>query len=164
MQLLDFANHIMLWKTDGETFCSTKLFLFYIAPTIFFTLTAIKNIAKDKTVYKESPPSAKGSNDISVIVDGDRNGKITATPNDPDDTTNSKVNCTACYISTSTNVNMWIRIKLIDKYFITGVKLFTGKLVVNEKIPVVFFSEPYFLLFCEKLSMHAVYLKIYARE
>jgi len=108
-------------------------------------LTAIKNIAKDKTVYSGSPPSARGSNDISVIVDGDRDGKITATPTDPDDTTNSKVNCTACYISTSTDENMWIRIKLVDKYFITGVKVFTGKLLMNEKIPIVFVS--YFLLF-----------------
>jgi len=71
-------------------------------------------------------PSIRGSNDISVIVDGDRDGKITATPIDPDDITNSLTECTACYISTSTNVNTWIRIDLVDKHFVTEINVFTG--------------------------------------
>jgi len=90
-------------------------------------LTAIKNVAKDKRVNKGSPPSIRGSNDISVIVDGDRDGKITATPIYPHGTTNSQVNCTACYISTSRNKNMWIRIDLADNYFVTKINVFTGE-------------------------------------
>jgi len=66
-----------------------------------------------------------------VIVDGNRDGKITATSSNPDDTTNSQVECTACYISTSISVNMWIRIDLADKYFVTEVNVFTGELLVN---------------------------------
>jgi len=97
-------------------------------------LTAIKNLAKDKTVRRGSPPSNRGSNDISVIVDGDRDGKITFTSFDPSDTTNSEVECTACYISTSTDVNMWIRIDLADKYFVTEINVFTGELLANYHI------------------------------
>jgi len=78
-----------------------------------------------------SPPSNRGSSDISVIVDGDRDGKITAWGFDPSDTTNSKVECIACYISTSTDENMWIRIDLVDKYFVTEIKIFTSKLLAK---------------------------------
>jgi len=97
-------------------------------------LTAIKNLSKDKTVNRGSVPSARGSNDISVIVDGDRDGKITATPIGSGDPTNSQVECTACYISTSTDVNMWIRIDLVDNYFVTEVNIFTGELLMNYHI------------------------------
>jgi len=99
-------------------------------------LTAIKNVAKDKTVYRRSPPSDRGSNDISVIVDGDRDGKITSTSIDPADTTNSQVECTACYISTSTDVNMWIRINMVDNYFVTEVNVFTGELILSYHITI----------------------------
>jgi len=94
-------------------------------------LTAIKNVGKNKAVNRGSPPSNRGSNDISVIVDGDRDGEITATSIDPGDITNSLVECTACYISTSTDEDMWIRINLVDKYFVTEINVFTGGLLVN---------------------------------
>jgi len=97
-------------------------------------LTAIKNLSKDKTVIRGSPPSNRGSNDISVIVDGDRDGKITATPINPDDTTNSLVECAACYISTSTSVNMWIRIDLVDNYFVTEINIVTGELLLSYHV------------------------------
>jgi len=54
-------------------------------------LTAIKNVAKDKAVNRGSSPSNRGSSDISVIVDGDRDGKITAWGFDPLELTNSQV-------------------------------------------------------------------------
>jgi len=93
--------------------------------------TAIKNVAKDKTVNRGSAPSDRGSNDISVVVDGDRDGKITATPLNPQDTTNFMVECTACYISTSTDEKTWIRINLVDNYFVTEVNIVTGELLAN---------------------------------
>jgi len=89
-------------------------------------LTAIKNVAKDKTVNRRSPRSNRGSDDISVIVDGDRDGKITEVGFDPWD--NSHVECTACYISASTDENLWIRIDLVDNYFVTEINMFTGEL------------------------------------
>jgi len=97
-------------------------------------LTEIKNLSKDKTVSRGSPPSNRGSNDISVIVDGDRDGEITATPLNPQDTTNSLVECAACYISISTDVNTWIRINLPDKYFVTEINIFTGELLIGYHV------------------------------
>jgi len=94
-------------------------------------LTAIKNVGKDKSVNRGSRPSNRGSNKTSVIVDGDRDGKITAWSFYSPDLTNSLVECTACYISTSTSVNMWIRIDLVDNYFVTEVNILTGELLVN---------------------------------
>jgi len=85
-------------------------------------------------VNKGSAPSNRGSNDISVIVDGDRDGKITSTSINPDDTTNSLVECTACYISTLTDENMWIRINLPDNYFVTKVNIFTGELLLSYHV------------------------------
>jgi len=94
-------------------------------------LTAIKNLSKDKAVYGRSPPSNKGSSDISVIVDGDRDGEITSTSFNPSDTTNSQIECTACHISTSTDVSIWIRIDLVDNYFVTEVNIVTGELLLS---------------------------------
>jgi len=94
-------------------------------------LTAITNLSKDKSVYRGFPPSNRGSYDSSVIVDGNRDGKITATSSNPGDTTNSQVECTACYISTSISANVWIRIDLADRYFVTEVNIFIGELLVN---------------------------------
>jgi len=94
---------------------------------IWLTLTAIKNVGKNKAVSKGSAPSDRGSNGISVIVDGDRDGKITSWGFDPSDTTNSNIECTTCYISTSTSANTWIRIDLADNYFITEIIVFTGE-------------------------------------
>jgi len=96
-----------------------------------YYIIAIKNVARDKTVNRGSAPSARGSNNISVIVDGDRDGEITATGSTLPATTNSQVECTACYISISTDVNMWIRIDLADKYFVTEFNIFTGELLVS---------------------------------
>jgi len=67
-------------------------------------------------------------------VDGDRNGKITSTPTDPGDTTNSLVECTACYISTSTSANLWLRIDLVGNYFVTEVNIFTGELLLSYHV------------------------------
>jgi len=108
------------------------MFLFH--SSIWFTLTAIKNVGKNKPVKRGSATSNRGSNDISVIVDGDRDGEITASPIDPGDTTNSQVKCTACYISTLTDVNMWIRIDLADNYFITEINIVTGEPLVHYPI------------------------------
>jgi len=94
-------------------------------------LTAIKNLSKDKSVNRGSPPSARGSNDISVIVDGDRDGKITSTGSAVPATTNSQIKCTACYVSTSTDEDMWIRIDLVDNYFVTEINVFTGELLMK---------------------------------
>jgi len=104
-------------------------------------LTAIKNLSKDKTVKRGSAPSNRGSNNISVIVDGDRDGEITATGVTPAVTTNSQVECIACYISTLTSANMWIRIDLVDHYFVTEVNIFTGELLINNETPVIFHSN-----------------------
>jgi len=97
-------------------------------------LTAIENVGKDKSVNRGSPPSTRGSNDTSVIVDGDRDGEITVTPIGPDDTTNFLVECTACYISTSTHENMWIRIDLADNCFVTEINVFTGELLAGYNV------------------------------
>jgi len=84
-------------------------------------------------VDRRSPPAgARGSNDISVIVDGERDGRITATGSNLQD--NSQVECTACYISRSTDVNMWIRIYLSNNYFVTEINIFTGGLLENYYI------------------------------
>jgi len=99
-----------------------------------FTLAKIENLSEDKIVNRGSLPSNRGSNDISVIVDGERDGKITATPISPDDPTNSQVECAACYISTSTDVNMWIRIDLVNNYFVTKVNVFTGELLLSYHV------------------------------
>jgi len=95
---------------------------------LFYNLTAIRNVAQNKTVNRGSAPSARGSNKTSVIVDGDRNGKITSTPIRLPATTNSEVKCDACYISTSTDEDMWIRIDLVGNYFVTKINLTTGEL------------------------------------
>jgi len=84
-----------------------------------------QKLAQSKSVYASSPPSARGSNDTSVVVDGDRDGEITDTGFHPYD--NSLVECIACYISTSTAENMWIRIDLVDNYFVTEINVFTGE-------------------------------------
>jgi len=97
-------------------------------------LTAIKNLSKDKTVSTRSLPSARGSNDTNVIVDGDRDGKMTATPIQLGNPTNSQAECTACYISTSTDVNIWIRIDLVDNYFVTEVNIDTGELLLSYHV------------------------------
>jgi len=94
-------------------------------------LTAIKNLSKDRTVNRESAPSDRGSKNISVIVDGDRNGKITATGSTLPVITNSEVECTACYISTSTDENMWIRIDFPNNYFVTEINIVTGEIFVD---------------------------------
>jgi len=105
-----------------------------------FTLVAIENVAKDKTVSRRSSPSAKGSNDISVIVDGDRDGVIAEVDNDTVATNNSLTECIECYISTSTDVDMWIRINLVEKYFVTKVNVFTGRFLFNYHV--------FFILLC----------------
>jgi len=124
-----------LWsKYSSATFICTKWHKIFLQQSLildFVLLTAIKNVAKDKIVNRGSSPSYRGSNDISVIVDGDRDGKITATPIDPQDITNSQVECTACYISTPTNMNLWITIDLVEKYSVTEINIFTGELLVN---------------------------------
>jgi len=97
-------------------------------------LTAIQNVAKDNTVNRGSAPSNRGSNDISVIVDGDRDGEITAWGFGPLDITNSLLECTSCYISTSTSPNMWIRIDLVENYFVTEINVFAGELLANYHI------------------------------
>jgi len=58
-------------------------------------------------------------------VDGDRDGEITDWG--PDPWGNSQVECTACYISTSTDESIWIRIDLVDNYFVTEINVFTGE-------------------------------------
>jgi len=95
---------------------------------------ATKNVAKDKTVNLESAPSNRGSNDSSVIVDGDRDGNMTAVGYRIPATTNSGVKCNACYISTSTDVNMWIRIDLVNNYFVTEINVFTGELLLSYHV------------------------------
>jgi len=99
-----------------------------------FTLAKIDNLSEDKTVNRGSLPSNRASNYIGVIVDGDRDGKITSTPIDPGDATNSLVECAACYISTRANVNMWIRIDLADNYFVTKINVFTGELLLSYHV------------------------------
>jgi len=71
-----------------------------------------------------SPPSNRGSSDISVIVDGDRDGKITAWGFDPLELTNSQVEYE----------NMWIRIDLVDEYFITEINVIIGELLAKYQI------------------------------
>jgi len=77
-------------------------------------------------VSRGSAPSDRGSNDISVIVDSEKDGKITSWGFDPSDTTNSQVECTSCYISTSASADIWIRIDLVNKHFVTEINVFTG--------------------------------------
>jgi len=104
------------------------LVCFYVSPTTFFSLIARKNLSIDKTVNKGSVSSSRGRN-VRVIVDGDSDGKITEAGFPLPATTNSQVKCSACYISTSTDENMWIRIDLADEHFVTEVNIFTGELL-----------------------------------